>query len=92
MALVASMVVEFQNIICYCLTTRHTGMSVSVLRFQNIICYCLTALTIITSHFYIISKHHMLLFNKEKSDSQITASLFQNIICYCLTLYDLSLV
>ena len=35
-------IVIFQNISCYCLTTLRTAFSVSPFPFQNISCYCLT--------------------------------------------------
>ena len=78
-------IVIFQNISCYCLTTLRTAFSVSPFPFQNISCYCLTnacetirdrALIFqnISCYCLTIFKH---VFKAKKK--------FQNISCYCLT-------
>ena len=53
---------EFQNIVCYCLSCSSGTKTTMVFSFQNIVCYCLSFLRRTSSVFKLISKHRMLLF------------------------------
>ena len=55
----------FQNILCYCLTASYSNGKPQLTKFQNILCYCLTGTTRPVAYLLTISKHPMLLFNKD---------------------------
>ena len=55
---------KFQNISCYCLTSRSYSSLIQYYKFQNISCYCLTRIIMAKPSKELISKHLMLLFNK----------------------------
>ena len=75
----------FQNILCYCLTLLLYCQAFRLYPFQNILCYCLTFADGFRTVDTDISKHPMLLFNTEFSNSIVANIGFQNILCYCLT-------
>ena len=59
---------EFQNISCYCLTATKLQHIGNLQIFQNISCYCLTNLCNWIQRTINISKHLMLLFNKNANE------------------------
>ena len=80
------MIKIFQNISCYCLTPKIKCGSACYTEFQNISCYCLTQMMLLHLPWTFISKHLMLLFNRNKVDRSKYWLIFQNISCYCLTI------
>ena len=79
--------VQFQNIVCYCLST-YLQKNCPGWEFQNIVCYCLSSHLGCTLSALVISKHRMLLFIHKGNCFIGNERKFQNIVCYCLSVSD----
>ena len=79
-------ITEFQNILCWSLSTRLCIIWNRYLLFQNILCWSLSQSSHRKKSAYHISKHLMLKFINRRNGYTRNLRRFQNILCWSLSM------